>query len=182
MNLVRRNLSLLFKSIYQTQVFYSSTAQIGRLIENLSQGMDSGSFNFAPSPSRPGHSASSSLSTNELSMEERLELVLGSLNRGSWFHISFFHISTCYVLSFMSRYFYFSPLPHFLYFFVVLSDISISSRTLWTYHHWWTRSIIINIMVFEIHVSVIETKLLFDLKRGKEREKQKTRNANKAMG
>lgn len=36
-------------------------------------------------------------------------------------------------------------------------------------------------MVFEIHVSVIETKLLFDLKRGKEREKQKTRNANKAM-
>lgn len=65
------------------QVFYSSTAHIGRLIENLSQGMDSGTFNFTPSSSRPGHSASSSLSANDLSMEEKLEQVLASLNRGS---------------------------------------------------------------------------------------------------
>lgn len=71
------------KSRPETKVFYSSSTQIGQLIENLSQGMDSGSFNFAPSPTRPGHSAQSSLSTNDISMEDRLELLLGSLNRGS---------------------------------------------------------------------------------------------------
>ncbi|KAF8959075.1 hypothetical protein BDZ97DRAFT_1424778 [Flammula alnicola] len=32
----------------ETKVFYSSSAQIGRLIENLSQGADAGSFNFCP--------------------------------------------------------------------------------------------------------------------------------------
>ena len=68
-----------------SQVFYSSSAQIGQLIENLSQGADSGSFNFMPNlPSHggPGHSASSSLSTNDINwtVEERLERMLGALN------------------------------------------------------------------------------------------------------
>jgi len=66
------------------QVFHSSSAQIGQLIENLSQGADSGSFNFLPNlPSRgPGHSASSSLSTNDINwtVEERLERMLGAMN------------------------------------------------------------------------------------------------------
>jgi len=65
------------------QVFYSTSTQIGQLIENLSQGMDAGTFNFAPSPTRYGHSAQSSLSTNDISMEDRLELLLGSLTRSS---------------------------------------------------------------------------------------------------
>ena len=70
--------------LYRTpQVFYSSSEQIGRLIENLSRGMDAGSFNFLPNPT-PGassHSASSSLSTNDMhwTMEERLEHMLGSV-------------------------------------------------------------------------------------------------------
>ncbi|CAA7265440.1 unnamed protein product [Cyclocybe aegerita] len=68
----------------ETKVFYSSSAQIGRLIENLSQGADAGSFNFLPNlPSRgPGHSASSSLSTNDINwtVEERLERMLGQMN------------------------------------------------------------------------------------------------------
>ncbi|TFK42980.1 hypothetical protein BDQ12DRAFT_696362 [Crucibulum laeve] len=68
----------------ETKVFYSSSAQIGRLIENLSQGMDAGSFNFLPTPTRgtaPGHSTSSSLSTNDMhwTVEERLEHMLGSM-------------------------------------------------------------------------------------------------------
>lgn len=65
------------------QVFYSSSEQIGRLIENLSQGMDAGSFNFLPNPTSgtPGHSATSSSSTNDIhwTVEERLEHMLGSM-------------------------------------------------------------------------------------------------------
>jgi len=61
-------------------VFYSSSAQIGRLIENLSQGMESGSFNFLPNH-RPGHSTSSSLTESDMhwTVEERLEHMLGSM-------------------------------------------------------------------------------------------------------
>ncbi|KAF9566339.1 hypothetical protein CPC08DRAFT_116394 [Agrocybe pediades] len=68
----------------ETKVFYSSSAQIGRLIESLSQGADAGSFNFLPNlPSRgPGHSASSSMSTNDINwtVEERLDRMLGAMN------------------------------------------------------------------------------------------------------
>jgi len=68
----------------ETKVFHSSSAQIGRLIESLSQGVDSGSFNFLPTiPNRgPGHSASSSLSTNDINwtVEERLDRMLGAMN------------------------------------------------------------------------------------------------------
>jgi len=68
----------------ETKVFHSSSAQIGRLIESLSQGADSGSFNFLPNmPNRvPGHSASSSLSTNDIdwTVEERLDRMLGAMN------------------------------------------------------------------------------------------------------
>ncbi|KAF9477380.1 hypothetical protein BDN70DRAFT_881285 [Pholiota conissans] len=68
----------------ETKVFFSSSAQIGRLIESLSQGADAGSFNFLPNlPNRPpGHSASSSLSTNDINwtVEERLDRMLGAMN------------------------------------------------------------------------------------------------------
>lgn len=68
------------KSRPETKVFYSSSAQIGRLIESLSQGMDAGSFNFRPNRSI-GHSASSSVSTNDINwtVEERLEHMLGAI-------------------------------------------------------------------------------------------------------
>ncbi|KAK0210577.1 hypothetical protein DFS33DRAFT_1483647 [Desarmillaria ectypa] len=64
----------------ETKVFYSSSAQIGRLIENISQGMEAGSFNFrAANP--PVHSPSSSLSTfdNGWTVEERLDHMIGSM-------------------------------------------------------------------------------------------------------
>nr|VWP00497.1 SGE1 protein [Ganoderma boninense] len=75
----------------ETKVFFSSSAQIGRLIENLSRGMDAGSFNImpgqgqgAPPPrhAQPGHSTSSSLGSEAdmpWSVEERLERMLGSM-------------------------------------------------------------------------------------------------------
>ncbi|KAF8894697.1 hypothetical protein BD779DRAFT_1669167 [Infundibulicybe gibba] len=80
-SLVSRKKSLTGKNRPETKVFYSSSAQIGRLIENLSQGMDAGSFNFAMPTNRvPGHSASSSMSTkNEWSVEEQLEHMLGTV-------------------------------------------------------------------------------------------------------
>ncbi|KAK0240316.1 hypothetical protein EDD85DRAFT_950149 [Armillaria nabsnona] len=64
----------------ETKVFYSSSAQIGRLIENISQGMEAGSFNFrAANP--PVHSPSSSLSTFDhgWTVEERLDHMIGSM-------------------------------------------------------------------------------------------------------
>lgn len=69
--------------IFIVKVFYSSTAQIGQLIENLSQGMDSGSFNFSPNSSQLGHSTSSSLSTNDANLYEQLEFMLNSTNRST---------------------------------------------------------------------------------------------------
>ncbi|EED81723.1 predicted protein [Postia placenta Mad-698-R] len=51
------------KSLHSSgAVFFSSPAQIGRLIENLSRGADAGSFNIAPEQGRAqfGHSTSSS--------------------------------------------------------------------------------------------------------------------------
>ncbi|RPD59152.1 hypothetical protein L226DRAFT_536163 [Lentinus tigrinus ALCF2SS1-7] len=77
----------------ETKVFFSSSAQIGRLIENLSRGMDAGSFNIMPgaaaatsagarAPSHPGHSVSSSLGSQadiSWTVEERLEHMLGSM-------------------------------------------------------------------------------------------------------
>ncbi|KAK0199214.1 hypothetical protein DFS33DRAFT_1376541 [Desarmillaria ectypa] len=39
----------------ETKVFYSSSAQIGRLIENISQGMEAGSFNFRAANPRLDH-------------------------------------------------------------------------------------------------------------------------------
>ncbi|KDR81794.1 hypothetical protein GALMADRAFT_239997 [Galerina marginata CBS 339.88] len=68
----------------ETKVFYSSSARIGQLIESLSQGADAGSFNFLPNlPNHgPGHSASSSVSTNDINwtVEERLDRMLGAMN------------------------------------------------------------------------------------------------------
>ncbi|KAI0792868.1 hypothetical protein C8Q75DRAFT_751752 [Abortiporus biennis] len=68
----------------ETKVFFSSSAQIGRLIENLSRGMESGSFNITPDhlQANPGHSATPSFgSENDMrwTVEERLEQMLGSI-------------------------------------------------------------------------------------------------------
>jgi serine/arginine repetitive matrix protein 2 len=63
------------------QVFYSSSNQIGRLIENLSEGHEAGSFNFLPTKA-PGHSYSSSFNSEtdmHWTVEERLERMLGSM-------------------------------------------------------------------------------------------------------
>ena len=63
------------------QVFFSSSAQIGRLIENLSKGMDSGSFNILPQ--RHSHATSQSAGSSsevQWTVEERLEQLLGSMN------------------------------------------------------------------------------------------------------
>ncbi|KAF8557337.1 hypothetical protein OG21DRAFT_1457871 [Imleria badia] len=64
----------------ETKVFYSSSAQIGRLIENLSQGMDAGSFNFILNQP-PDHSTASpfhSDTDSQWTVEERLEHMLGA--------------------------------------------------------------------------------------------------------
>ncbi|EMD34457.1 hypothetical protein CERSUDRAFT_117312 [Gelatoporia subvermispora B] len=72
----------------ETKVFFSSSAQIGRLIENLSRGVDAGSFNITPElpQSRPHHqvqhSTSSSIGSSaqmSWTVEERLEHMLGSM-------------------------------------------------------------------------------------------------------
>ncbi|EIW60763.1 uncharacterized protein TRAVEDRAFT_71059 [Trametes versicolor FP-101664 SS1] len=73
----------------ETKVFFSSSAQIGRLIENLSRGMDSGSFNIAGpgqggrSQGHVGHSTASSVGSEADARwtveEERLEHMLGSM-------------------------------------------------------------------------------------------------------
>jgi len=65
----------------ETKVFYSSSAQIARLIENLSRGADAGSFNIKPK-APPGHSHSSSLQSEtdmHWTVEERLDHMLGSM-------------------------------------------------------------------------------------------------------
>lgn len=63
------------------QIYYSSSAQIGRLIESLSQGMDSGSFNFIPThlSDRSSPSSFHSSGDNHWTVEERLEHMLGSM-------------------------------------------------------------------------------------------------------
>ncbi|TFY69912.1 hypothetical protein EVJ58_g143 [Rhodofomes roseus] len=70
----------------ETKVFFSSSTHIGQLIDNLSRGVDAGSFNIAPESSQAhhhAHSASSSLgSESELRWtleERRLQQMLGSL-------------------------------------------------------------------------------------------------------
>ncbi|KAF7338419.1 hypothetical protein MVEN_02067700 [Mycena venus] len=75
-----RRKTLTAKSRPETKVFYSSSAQIGRLIENISQGMEAGSFNILPTHPL-GHSTSSSLSETEMNwtVEERLEHMLHGL-------------------------------------------------------------------------------------------------------
>lgn len=65
----------------ETKIYYSSSAQIGRLIENLSQGMDSGSFNFIPNHHSDRSSPSSFQSGGDghWTVEERLEQLLGAM-------------------------------------------------------------------------------------------------------
>jgi hypothetical protein len=66
---------------FSLQVFYSSSNQIGRLIENLSEGQEAGSFNFVPTKVS-GHSNPSSFHSEadtHWTVEERLEHMLGSM-------------------------------------------------------------------------------------------------------
>jgi len=69
----------------ETKVFFSSSAHIGRLIENLSKGLDSGSFNILPN--RPQSHATTPSMGSESDMrwtvEERLESMLGSMETHS---------------------------------------------------------------------------------------------------
>lgn len=58
------------------QVFFSSSAQIGRLIDNLSHGADSGSFNILPSAN---DATSFQPDPPHWTVEERLEHMLNSL-------------------------------------------------------------------------------------------------------
>jgi serine/arginine repetitive matrix protein 2 len=63
------------------QVFFSSSAHIGRLIENLSKGLDSGSFNILPNQPQ-SHATTPSLGSESdvrWTVEERLEHMLGSM-------------------------------------------------------------------------------------------------------
>lgn len=62
----------------ETKVFYSSPTEIGRLIENLSEDMNAGSFKFLPSN---GHSNVSSFSDVHWTVEERLDHMLGNMSR-----------------------------------------------------------------------------------------------------
>lgn len=67
------------------QVFFSSSAQIGRLIENLSRDKEAGSFNIAPDRhyGHTVHSTASSIgsaSDVRWTLEERLEQMLGSVS------------------------------------------------------------------------------------------------------
>ncbi|KIY66295.1 hypothetical protein CYLTODRAFT_423574 [Cylindrobasidium torrendii FP15055 ss-10] len=68
----------------ETKVFYSSPAHIGRLIENLSSGMEAGSFNFRGNNvhlAPPVQSNTSSMSSSDpaWSVEERLDHMLGQM-------------------------------------------------------------------------------------------------------
>ncbi|KAG6919954.1 hypothetical protein DXG01_013303 [Tephrocybe rancida] len=65
----------------ETKVFYTPAEGIGRLIHDLSQNMEAGSFNFAPRQGVSGHSPSSSLSINDmaLSLEERLDQMIDTV-------------------------------------------------------------------------------------------------------
>ncbi|KAF8843621.1 hypothetical protein BDN67DRAFT_964101 [Paxillus ammoniavirescens] len=66
----------------ETKVFYSSSAQIGRLIESLSQGMDAGSFNIIPNHPADRATPSSFHSDSDMhwTVEERLEHMLGTIS------------------------------------------------------------------------------------------------------
>ncbi|KAI0259943.1 hypothetical protein BC834DRAFT_590323 [Gloeopeniophorella convolvens] len=65
----------------ETKVFFSSSAMIGRLIDNLSSGAEAGSFNILPTAQNPPsvHSDSSAHWT----VEERLEHMLGTIETSS---------------------------------------------------------------------------------------------------
>jgi len=69
----------------ETKIFFSSSAHIGRLIENLSKGLDSGSFNILPN--RPvSHATTPSMGSESdmrWTVEERLESMLGSMETHS---------------------------------------------------------------------------------------------------
>lgn len=69
------------QAAYAIQVFFSSSAQIDRLIETLTRDKEAGSFNIAPERhyEHPGHSASSSLG----STTDMLERMLGSMSNTS---------------------------------------------------------------------------------------------------
>jgi serine/arginine repetitive matrix protein 2 len=69
------------------QVFYSSSAQIGRLIENLSQNMEAGTFNFSLPSTQAARSNLSSYHSSDTgghwTVEDALDDMLGSIARSS---------------------------------------------------------------------------------------------------
>ena len=71
-----------YTHVDRDQVFFSSSGQIARLIENMSRDVDAGSFNITPDRANGhvGHSASSSLDMH-WTMEERLEHMLGAVSQ-----------------------------------------------------------------------------------------------------
>ncbi|KAJ7063159.1 hypothetical protein C8F01DRAFT_1131766 [Mycena amicta] len=77
--LQRKKTTATAKSRPETKVYYSSPAEIGRLIESVSAGTEAGSFNILAN--RPGHSASSSVSETDWTVEERIEHLLAGVRR-----------------------------------------------------------------------------------------------------
>lgn len=70
----------------RSQVFYSSSAQIAKLIENMSKNMDAGSFNIMPNTPTRAHMGASPTSYHSVSTEgeqwtiEGLDRVIGRRN------------------------------------------------------------------------------------------------------
>jgi serine/arginine repetitive matrix protein 2 len=64
------------------QVFFSSSTQIGRLIDNLSHGAEAGSFNILPT-AQNGTGTAFQPDPAHWTVEERLEHMLNALSPGT---------------------------------------------------------------------------------------------------
>ncbi|KAF7295058.1 hypothetical protein MIND_01044000 [Mycena indigotica] len=75
----KKTLTAAAKSRPETKVYYSSPTEIGRLIETISSGTEAGSFNILAN--RPVHSAASSVSEADWTVEDRIEHLLAGVRR-----------------------------------------------------------------------------------------------------
>lgn len=85
-NVLSTSGSLMCFFLCSVQVFYSSSAHIARLIEQLSRGADAGSFNIKPTMEAGGHSHSASLQSEgdaHWTVEERLDHMMGVVGAAS---------------------------------------------------------------------------------------------------
>jgi len=66
----------------ETKVFFSDPEHIGKLIDSITRGLQSGSFNIVPNAGGASHPQSSATSVQheDWTVEEHLEHMLGSLN------------------------------------------------------------------------------------------------------